>query len=84
MESQEEKGGAEASEKQNPRMVHYYYINYKQFANVVKYKLHQMRMKLEAEDSRAVNVWRFCFCGVFVYKRLTPGLCILKHRISHL
>lgn len=57
MESQEEKGVAEAMEKPSMRMVQYYYINYKQFVNVVKCKLHQMRMKLEDEDNRAVNGW---------------------------
>ena len=55
MECQDESGGAEVMEKHNMRMVQYYYINYKQFVNVVKCKLHQMRMKLEDDDSRTVN-----------------------------
>lgn len=62
MESQEERGGSEVSsssggapERPNMRMVHYYYINYQEFANVVKYKLHRMRHKLEEENSKAVG-----------------------------
>ena len=35
---------------ENIKMMHYYYINYKEFVNVVKYKLDQMRKKLESED----------------------------------
>ena len=33
-------------------MAHYYYINYKQFVNAVKYKLDQMRKKIELEEKR--------------------------------
>ena len=36
--------------KPAPKMMHYYYINYKQFVNVVKYKLYQMRKNLESKD----------------------------------
>ena len=31
---------------------HYYYINYKVFVNVVKYKLDRMREKIQAEERR--------------------------------
>lgn len=41
---------AEDGRKPNPRLVHYYYINYKEFVNVVKCKLHMMRKKLESDD----------------------------------
>ncbi len=69
MESQEERVGTDvssggASEKPNMRMVHYYYINYREFANVVKYKLHRMRHKLEEESSKAVGV---VYVGVVGY-----------------
>ena len=43
----------ESEENVRPRMVHYYYINYKQFVNVVKYKLDMMRKKLESDDKMA-------------------------------
>ena len=39
-------------EREKIKMVHYYYINYKQFVNVVKYKLDQMRKKIEAEERK--------------------------------
>ena len=62
MESQEERTGVErstgtttGSEKPNMRMVYYYYINYREFANVVKYKLHRMRHKLEEDNSKVVR-----------------------------
>lgn len=50
MESEE---GAAEKEK-HLKMVHYYYINYKQFVNVVKYKLDQMRKKIEAEERKVL------------------------------
>jgi len=64
MESQEEREGMErstgtsttGSEKPNMRMVYYYYINYREFANVVKYKLHRMRHKLEEDNSKVVHM----------------------------
>ncbi len=37
-----------------PKMIHYYYINYKLFVNVVKYKLDMMRKKVESEDRMVV------------------------------
>lgn len=40
----------EQVEKQH--MAHYYYINYKQFVNAVKYKLDQMRKKIEMEEKK--------------------------------
>ena len=40
----------DSEEGAKPKMVHYYYINYQQFVNVVKYKLDQMRKKLESAD----------------------------------
>ena len=39
-----------------PKMVHYYYISYQQFVNVVKYKLDQMRKKLESEDKMVNSI----------------------------
>ena len=48
MESEE--GGAEG--QKHLRMTHYYYINYKQFVNVVKYRLYHMRRKLEMEEKK--------------------------------
>lgn len=42
-------------EGEKVKMVHYYYINYKQFVNVVKYKLDQMRKKIEAEERKVQN-----------------------------
>lgn len=48
-------GGVVEGEK-HLRMVYYYYINYKQFVNVVKYKLDKMRKAIEAEEKK-VCVW---------------------------
>ena len=31
------------------KMIHYYYINYKEFVNVVKYRLDMMRKKIQSE-----------------------------------
>lgn len=44
-------GGVTEGEK-HLRMVYYYYINYKQFVNVVKYKLDKMRKAIEAEEKK--------------------------------
>ena len=33
-------------------LVHYYYINYKHFVNVVKYKLDKIHRNIEAEERR--------------------------------
>ena len=44
-------GGVVEGEK-HLRMVYYYYINYKQFVNVVKYKLDKMRKAIEAEEKK--------------------------------
>ena len=44
-------GGVAEGEK-HLRMVYYYYINYKQFVNVVKYKLDKMRKAIEAEEKK--------------------------------
>jgi len=44
-------GGGTEGEK-HLRMVYYYYINYKQFVNVVKYKLDRMRKAIEAEEKK--------------------------------
>ena len=41
-------------ERQHMRLVNYWYINYKQFVNVVKYKLDQMRKKIESEQKKVV------------------------------
>ena len=47
----------EAAEKKDetkrvaPKLTHYYYINYKLFVNVVKYKLDQMRKRLESNSN---------------------------------
>ena len=47
-------------EGEKVKMVHYYYINYKQFVNVVKYKLDQMRKKIEAEERKVI--FNICAC----------------------
>ncbi len=58
-------------------LVHYYYINYKHFVNVVKYKLDKIHRNIEAEEKRVSGPWfyddlclyvytyilQFCFCG---------------------
>lgn len=47
-------GAGPDTEKTHMRLVSYWYINYKQFVNVVKYKLDQMRKKIESEQKK---VW---------------------------
>ena len=54
MENQGEKGNS-TTERPNKMVVHYYYINYKQFVNIVKYKLSQMRIKLESDNRMVSN-----------------------------
>lgn len=44
-----EKG--EETKKPAPKLMHYYYINYKLFVNVVKYKLDNMRKRLESDTN---------------------------------
>ena len=48
MESEEGEGGNEGQK----HLTHYYFINYKQFVNVVKYRLDHMRRKLEMEEKK--------------------------------
>ena len=48
MESEE--GNFQQDGQKHLRMIHYYFINYKQFVNVVKYRLDHMRRKLEMEE----------------------------------
>lgn len=45
-------GAGPDTEKTHMRLVTYWYINYKQFVNVVKYKLDQMRKKIESEQKK--------------------------------
>ena len=45
MESKELDNGEKRS-----YLCHYYYINYKVFVNVVKYKLDRMRERIQAEE----------------------------------
>lgn len=47
-----ENEGSESDGQKHLRMIHYYYINYKQFVNVVKYRLDHMRRKLEMEEKK--------------------------------
>ena len=42
----------DGGEVEKTHLAHYYYINYKQFVNAVKYKLDQMRKKIEMEEKR--------------------------------
>lgn len=47
----------EEGKRQNPKMVHYYYINYRQFVNVIKYKLDQIRKRLESDGKMVRKLW---------------------------
>ena len=56
------------------RMVHYYYINYKQFVNVVKYRLDKMRKTLEADEKKVIillQVHFYIIIGVMSFKYFT-------------
>ena len=48
METEREDGGSGEPNK-HLKMIHYYYINYKEFVNVVKYRLDMMRKKIQSE-----------------------------------
>ncbi|CAI8025266.1 General transcription factor IIE subunit 1 [Geodia barretti] len=48
-----EEGETRADGQKLMRMTHYYFINYKQFVNVVKYRLDHMRRKLEMEEKNS-------------------------------
>ncbi len=53
------------TDKPQMRMVHYYYINYQLFVNVIKYKLDQMRRRIEAMERQVRSVCvcvRACMC----------------------
>lgn len=54
-EAAEKAEKSEEGKKPAPKMMHYYYINYKLFVNVVKYKLDHMRKKLESDTNMAQN-----------------------------
>lgn len=54
----------EKGEKKS-HLCYYYYINYKLFVNVVKYKLDQMRKKIEGEERRVRILIRILH--VFLY-----------------
>ena len=56
MESEEGVGHGDG--QKHLRMIHYYFINYKQFVNVVKYRLDHMRRKLEMEEKKVRNISR--------------------------
>ena len=47
-----EEGEVRSDVQKLMRMTHYDFINYKQFVNVVKYKLDHMRRKLEMEEKK--------------------------------
>lgn len=63
---------SESDGQKHLRMIHYYYINYKQFVNVVKYRLDHMRRKLEMEEkkvSKMVYIW-LSPCVYTLYEKL--------------
>ena len=51
-----EEGGSSGEHSKHLKMIHYYYINYKEFVNVVKYKLDMMRKKIQSEG-KAVSIY---------------------------
>lgn len=44
-----EESGTNSEGSKHLKMTQYYYINYKEFVNVVKYKLDMMRKKTQSE-----------------------------------
>ena len=42
-------GESNGDSSKHLKMIHYYYINYKEFVNVVKYKFDMMRKKIQSE-----------------------------------
>ena len=73
MESEE----GQAEGQKHLRMTHYYYINYKQFVNVVKYRLDHMRRKLEMEEKKVREVVQAsCFRScVYIH------VCVCAHAL---
>lgn len=49
------------------KMMNYYYINYKEFVNVVKYKLDMMRKKIQSEGKTVSYLMLRCSSSVCVY-----------------
>ena len=45
----EREDGSSGEHNKHLKMIHYYYINYKEFVNVVKYRLDMMRKKIQSE-----------------------------------
>ena len=83
-----EEGEVRSDGQKLMRMTHYYFINYKQFVNVVKYRLDHMRRKLEMEEKRVRGVHvcstlyplsaPLCACTYFVRNRyvVNKATCI--------
>ena len=63
--------GYKDNERQ-PRLIHYYYINYKQFVNVIKYKLDQMTKKVEAEERKVHE----CACLRYFTMQVMQTVCV--------
>ena len=51
-----EEGGSNGESSKHLKMITYYYINYMEFVNVVKYKLDMMRKKIQA-GGRTVSTY---------------------------
>ena len=49
MQKMETENESSSESNKHLKMIHYYYINYKEFVNVVKYKLDMMRKKIQSE-----------------------------------
>lgn len=75
MESEE--GNVEG--QKHLRMVHYYYINYKQFVNVVKYRLDQMRRKLEMDEKK---VMKSLWCDMVHHKYIDCMFCLSSSELA--
>lgn len=81
MEVQGDKGDGER--KPAPKMMHYYYINYKQFVNVVKYKLDQMRKKMESDDKMVLSTSKTQLMPAFSDCYLSFCFCQAQNRTSY-
>ena len=79
METEREDGGSGEPNK-HLKMIHYYYINYKEFVNVVKYRLDMMRKKIQSEG-KTVSVSNSMLMISIVIVCLFPSIHALHTRL---
>ena len=72
----EHEDSASGEPNKHLKMIHYYYINYKEFVNVVKYRLDMMRKKIQSEG-KTVSILLFDGLIVLTINFVSVFYCIL-------